>query len=112
MDQDNIIFGLDDPVHINVHDYVEAIVHVGAHEREYELEDLRSDVELHFADIDPLERRHKVHRLRLRQDQLAVENADTEGLEVDFHKQLHDELEDAADERQDFLLAADVTPSV
>ena len=111
VDQDDIVLGLYDPVHVDVHHYVEAIVHVGAHERKNELEDLRGDVELDLADIDPLKRGHEVHCLRLRQDQLAVEYADAEGLEVDFHEQLHDKLEDATDQRQDFLLAADVSPS-
>ena len=111
MDQNDVELGLDDAVHVDVHHDVEAVVHVGPHEGEDELEDLRSDVELHLADVDPLEGRHEVHRLRLRQYKLPVEHADAEGLKVNFHEQLHNQLEHGTDFGQDLLLAADKAPS-
>ena len=92
VDQNDIVLSLDYAVHVYVHGHAEAVVDIGAHESEDKLENLGSDIELHFADVDPLKGRDEVHRLRLWQDQLLVQHTDAESLEVDLHEQLSDEL--------------------
>lgn len=80
-------------IHVDIHRYVEAVVYVGAHEGEDQLEDLGGDVELDFAYVDPLEGGLQLHGLRVRQSQLLIEDADAERLQVHFVEQLHDELQ-------------------
>ena len=40
VNQNDVVLSLDDSVHVDVHDDIEAVVHVGAHEGQDELEDL------------------------------------------------------------------------
>lgn len=111
VDEVDIVLGLDDSVHIDVHGDVEAIVDVLPHEGKDELEQFGGDVELHFADVHPFVSGLQLHRLDLGKDQLVLDQTQPVGFQIELVKELDDNLEDARQPGQDFLLATDVLAS-
>lgn len=106
MDQVNIILRLYNSVHVYVDHNVETIVYVRPYKSKDKFEYFGSDIILHLAHIDPFECCLEIHGLCLRQNKLPIEDTNSESFQVDFMKQLHNQLEDLTDPRQDFLLSS------
>ena len=67
----DVVFGLHDAIHINIHSNAKAVVDVLSDEGNDQLEQLGGDIILHLADIYPFECCLKCHRLCFWKNQLS-----------------------------------------
>lgn len=96
VDKVDVVFWFKKAIHVYIHDDIKSVVNILSHEGEYQLKDLSRDVILHLADINPFKGGFEIHCLRFWEDQSSAENTDSEGFEVHFVEELHDDLQDGA----------------